>query len=138
MRREKTAVAAPFRWHQASSFREASEAFGAKLIAGGQTVIPTMKLRLVNPAGLIDISRVRRDLKSPAILAGRVRAKDQRRGPLGSFRKASCGDKFFEFCVDKVGILWIKAGTARKVAPYRRNRHKFRIRHVVHLKSTVF
>lgn len=54
---------ASFRWHRASTFKEASEAllalgFDAKLIAGGQTLIPMMKLRLLKPADLIDISRV--------------------------------------------------------------------------------
>ena len=54
---------APFEWHRASSFKEASEALlalgpDAKLISGGQTLIPMMKLRLLRPTDLIDISRV--------------------------------------------------------------------------------
>ena len=54
---------APFEWHRASSFKDASDtllALGpdAKLIAGGQTLIPMMKLRLLRPVDLVDISRV--------------------------------------------------------------------------------
>ena len=54
---------APFEWHRASSFKEASDALlalgpDAKLIAGGQTLIPMMKLRLLKPTDLVDISRV--------------------------------------------------------------------------------
>src|SRR6185437_3737371 len=30
----------------------------AKLLAGGQTLIPTMKMRLANPSALIDISKL--------------------------------------------------------------------------------
>lgn len=54
---------ARFEWHRASSFKEASDALlalgpDAKLIAGGQTLIPMMKLRLLRPTDLVDISRV--------------------------------------------------------------------------------
>ena len=54
---------APFDWHRASSFKEASDALlalgpDAKLIAGGQTLIPMMKLRLLRPTDLVDLSRV--------------------------------------------------------------------------------
>lgn len=54
---------ASFQWNRASSFKEASEmlvalGFNAKLIAGGQTLIPMMKLRLLKPTDLIDISRI--------------------------------------------------------------------------------
>ncbi len=51
---------APFRFHRVSTLTEASAALssfgeGAKLIAGGQTLLPLMKLRLVKPSDLIDV-----------------------------------------------------------------------------------
>ncbi len=54
---------ANYRYHRAESFAAASaalQAFGtdAKLLAGGQTLIPMMKLRLVKPSHLIDIGRL--------------------------------------------------------------------------------
>src|SRR5579862_3738663 len=58
--------------------------------------------------------------------------------PRGMSRKTSFGEERLEFRVDKVDILGIGAGTARKVTPDRRHRYKFRIRHVVDLKPAVF
>src|SRR5262245_24933995 len=53
---------APFRYLRAGSLAEAEAFFSqtpdAKYIAGGQTLIPTMKLRLAAPAALIDLSRI--------------------------------------------------------------------------------
>ncbi len=53
---------APFRYLRAASVAEAAALFAktadAKYIAGGQTLIPTMKQRLAAPAALIDLSRI--------------------------------------------------------------------------------
>lgn len=53
----------PFIYHRASSLAEAQAMLqrepNAKLLAGGHTLIPAMKLRLANPAALIDISGLR-------------------------------------------------------------------------------
>jgi carbon-monoxide dehydrogenase medium subunit len=50
-----------FHYHRASSLREASEMLhdlgeSAKLLAGGQSLIPLLKLRFANPAHLIDLN----------------------------------------------------------------------------------
>ena len=53
----------PFAYHRPNSLSEAQSLLAslpdAKLLAGGQTLVPAMKLRLANPAALIDISNVR-------------------------------------------------------------------------------
>jgi carbon-monoxide dehydrogenase medium subunit len=56
-------VPAAFEYHSATSVDEAIsllQQYGddAKLLAGGQSLIPTMKLRLAQPAHLIDLGRV--------------------------------------------------------------------------------
>jgi carbon-monoxide dehydrogenase medium subunit len=51
-----------FQYHRARTLAEAEEIFSgspdAKFLAGGQTLIPTMKQRLAAPADVIDISRL--------------------------------------------------------------------------------
>jgi len=53
---------APFRYLRATSLADAESLFAktpeAKYIAGGQTLIPTMKQRLAAPSALIDLSRI--------------------------------------------------------------------------------
>lgn len=53
----------PFTYHRAKSLAEAAGLLAsqpdAKLLAGGQTLIAAMKLRLANPAALIDIAGLR-------------------------------------------------------------------------------
>jgi carbon-monoxide dehydrogenase medium subunit len=53
---------APFRYFRATSLSDAESLFAstpdAKYIAGGQTLIPTMKQRLAAPTALIDVSRI--------------------------------------------------------------------------------
>src|ERR1700751_2501699 len=49
-----------FRYHRASSVQEASTMLSqlgdeAKLLAGGQSLIPLMKLRLASPSYLVDL-----------------------------------------------------------------------------------
>jgi aerobic carbon-monoxide dehydrogenase medium subunit len=51
-----------FTYHRASGLRQATNLLGkleeAKLLAGGQTLLPTMKQRLAAPANLIDLSTI--------------------------------------------------------------------------------
>ena len=51
-----------FTYHRASGLRQATNMLGkfeeAKLLAGGQTLLPTMKQRLAAPAHLIDLSQI--------------------------------------------------------------------------------
>jgi aerobic carbon-monoxide dehydrogenase medium subunit len=56
-------IPAPFDYVRAESLSQAiglltANPDGAKLVAGGHTLIPTLKLRLASPALLIDISRI--------------------------------------------------------------------------------
>jgi carbon-monoxide dehydrogenase medium subunit len=71
---------APFRYRRATSLGEAEQMFenspDARYLAGGQTLIPTMKQRLAAPAELIDIAHIpslafiRREGKALVIGAG--------------------------------------------------------------------
>ena len=51
-----------FEFHRPTSIREASQIFveneDAKFIAGGMTLLPTMKMRLASPTDLIDLSNI--------------------------------------------------------------------------------
>ncbi len=51
-----------FTYHRPETVRQAVTLLGknedAKLLAGGHTLLPTMKLRLANPSQLIDLSRI--------------------------------------------------------------------------------
>ena len=51
-----------FEFHRPSGLRQASNMLGkleeAKILAGGQTLIPTMKLRLASPNNLVDLNMV--------------------------------------------------------------------------------
>ncbi|HLH93396.1 MAG TPA: xanthine dehydrogenase family protein subunit M [Xanthobacteraceae bacterium] len=51
-----------FTYHRASGLRQAQNLMGkledAKLLAGGMTLLPTMKMRLASPANLVDLDRV--------------------------------------------------------------------------------
>jgi carbon-monoxide dehydrogenase medium subunit len=54
--------ASPFQYHRAGSIAEARQLLaahpGAKLLAGGHSLLPLMKLRLANPEALIDIGSI--------------------------------------------------------------------------------
>jgi carbon-monoxide dehydrogenase medium subunit len=55
----------PFQYHRAGSLKEATKIMsqlgeGAKLLAGGQSLIPLMKLRFANPQHLVDLNFVPR------------------------------------------------------------------------------
>ncbi len=51
-----------FAYHRATSLAEAAERLGAaadgQLLAGGQTLLPTVKMRLANPSDLVDLAAV--------------------------------------------------------------------------------
>jgi len=51
-----------FTYHRASGLRQAQNLLGKledpKLLAGGMTLLPTMKMRLASPANIIDLDRV--------------------------------------------------------------------------------
>src|SRR5438876_7868474 len=58
---ENIVYAHPFSYHRAGSLLEASELLQqlgeeARLIAGGQSLIPLMKMRMVRPSALVDIN----------------------------------------------------------------------------------
>ena len=65
-----------FAYYRAGSLAEASQLLqqhpGAKLLAGGHSLIPLLKLRLATPAALIDIGRLD-ELKGISVADGRVR-----------------------------------------------------------------
>ena len=53
---------APFDYHRPSTVDEALELLrdvkGARVLAGGHSLLPAMKLRLAAPAALVDVSRI--------------------------------------------------------------------------------
>ena len=53
---------APFRYRRPGSLPEALQTLagepGAKVLAGGQSLVPAMNFRLSRPAALVDINRV--------------------------------------------------------------------------------
>ena len=65
-----------FAYYRAGSFAEAGQLLqqhpGAKLLAGGHSLIPLLKLRLATPAALIDIGRLD-ELKGISVTNGGVR-----------------------------------------------------------------
>ena len=75
-----------FKFHRPTTVRQAAGLLArqeeAKLLAGGHTLIPTMKLRLAGPKHIIDMSQIEGlsgiEMKRP--LARHRRADDARRG----------------------------------------------------------
>lgn len=67
---------ASFDYYRATSVKDAQHLLqrhpGAKLLAGGHSLIPLLKLRLASPAALIDIGRIA-ELKGIANAAGGIR-----------------------------------------------------------------
>ncbi|HSV21752.1 MAG TPA: FAD binding domain-containing protein, partial [Xanthobacteraceae bacterium] len=51
-----------FNYHRATGLRQATNMLGkfadAKLLAGGQTLLPTMKQRLASPSDIIDLNKI--------------------------------------------------------------------------------
>jgi carbon-monoxide dehydrogenase medium subunit len=68
--------ASPFAYHRAGSVAEATALLGAhpgaKLLAGGHSLLPLIKLRLAAPPALIDIGRIP-DLRGVSVTRGSVR-----------------------------------------------------------------
>ncbi len=68
--------ASPFDYYRAGSVAEAgkllAEKPGAKILAGGHSLIPILKLRLSEPAALIDIGRIA-ELKGISVKDGKIR-----------------------------------------------------------------
>src|SRR5207244_4915571 len=61
--RDRTLKAAPFEYARAASLAEAcallaTHGDSAKLLAGGQSLVPMMAMRLVRPAWLVDINEI--------------------------------------------------------------------------------
>jgi len=65
-----------FDYYRAGSVSEAAGLLrkypGSKLLAGGQSLIPLLKLRLAAPVAVIDIGRIR-DLKGITVKGGTIR-----------------------------------------------------------------
>jgi carbon-monoxide dehydrogenase medium subunit len=67
-----------FTYHRASGLRQATNMLGkleeAKLLAGGQTLLPTMKQRLASPANIVDLNKVENlagiELKGRSVVIG--------------------------------------------------------------------
>src|SRR4029079_17084086 len=61
-----------FEFHRPTGLRQAGNMLGkleeAKLLAGGQTLIPTMKLRLASPNNLIDLNAIAEELSGIELL----------------------------------------------------------------------
>jgi carbon-monoxide dehydrogenase medium subunit len=68
--------ASPFAYHRATSLSDAQRLLaanpGAKLLAGGHSLLPLLKLRLASPDALVDIGRVA-ELKGVAEVGGGLR-----------------------------------------------------------------
>src|SRR5437660_1586942 len=68
--------AADFAYYRAGSVAEVFDLLrktpGAKILAGGHSLIPILKLRLAAPPALIDISRIA-ELKGVTVTGGTVR-----------------------------------------------------------------
>ena len=64
----------PFAYHRPDSLAKAAELLAgadAKALAGGHTLLPTMKMRLASPASLVDLSRLA-ELKGIDVAGGTV------------------------------------------------------------------
>jgi carbon-monoxide dehydrogenase medium subunit len=74
-----------FQYHRPQSVAEAVRLLGAgkdaKLLAGGHTLLPTMKLRLASPGTIVDLSRVAElkgiDKKGNALVIGAMATHDE-------------------------------------------------------------
>src|SRR5256885_12980037 len=74
-----------FQYHRPQSLADAAKLLAgsseAKLLAGGHTLIPTMKQRLANPPVLIDLARVSElrgiDRKGSALVIGAMTTHDE-------------------------------------------------------------
>lgn len=90
----------PFEYYRASSLEDAIEALSrdpnAKALAGGQSLIPLLKLRLASPSKLVDIGRLK-ELKYIRLSGGELavgalathRELEEWRGPCGAIPEAA-------------------------------------------------
>lgn len=87
---------AEFDYYRAGSVAEASDLLkkhpGAKLLAGGHSLIPLLKLRLASPTALIDIGRIA-ELKGITVSDGTVRI-----GPLTTHAELAASPALREHC----------------------------------------
>ena len=82
----------PFTYHRATSLREAAGTLAelgpeAKLLAGGQSLVPLMKLRLSSPTALIDLGHIRgldfiKDESGAIRIGALARHSDVERSPI--------------------------------------------------------
>jgi len=98
-----------FDYHRPSSVAEAARLLASsqegKLLAGGHTLLPTMKLRLAGPKHLIDLGRI-----------SELRGIERRGGDLHH-------DLFLLHCShgrDRPGIRWLRSRAQRR----RTHRHR--------------
>lgn len=88
--------ATEFDYYRAGSVSEATALLrkhpGAKVLAGGQSLIPLLKLRLASPAVVIDIGRVR-ELKGIAVKDGVIRI-----GAMTSHAELAASPDLAELC----------------------------------------
>jgi carbon-monoxide dehydrogenase medium subunit len=88
--------AAPFDYYRAGSIAEAHQLLrdhaGAKLLAGGHSLIPLMKLRLATPTALVDISRIP-DMKGISSSGGSLRI-----GPLTTHAELTSSEALRSAC----------------------------------------
>ena len=142
---------APFEYHRASSVDDALALLAkypddGKLIAGGHSLLPVMKLRFAQPAHLIDIRRVQElaGVRDTTVVFGHSHQQFRRSGPNGAtlINPGSAGmpldgdvraayalrrdDGEFEFRrveydVERVAEAWEKVGgTFGKVAAHQK------------------
>src|SRR5262245_38392726 len=85
-----------FDYYRASSVSEAAGLLrkhpGAKVLAGGQSLIPLLKLRLASPAVVIDIGRVR-ELRGIVVRDGLIRI-----GALSTHAELAASTELRELC----------------------------------------
>lgn len=85
-----------FDYYRAKSLAEVSDLLkkypGAKLLAGGHSLLPLLKLRLASPPALIDIGRIA-ELKGIAVADGTVRI-----GPLTTHAELAASRLLHEHC----------------------------------------
>ena len=69
-----------FAFHRPTGLRQASNMLGkleeAKILAGGQTLIPTMKLRLASPGNIVDLNAIEGEMAGIELTKA-IRARSQ-------------------------------------------------------------
>ncbi len=86
-----------FKFHRPTTVRQAAGLLArqeeAKLLAGGHTLIPTMKLRLAGPKHIIDMSQIEGlsgiEMKGRSLVVGALHPRMSRSRPRRSSRRTS-------------------------------------------------